>query len=211
MNNIVIFYEPGAGGDFLTALLSYSPDIFGDDVLVDFHDNGRIKARGNVLVSPIDDYEYDDSNVSIEEMMSQQNFKVVLSKVHPYLDKNIDNFKYKLNTRYSNSKKIMLHRSPKFCFLNDQYKNAKNPILENIEKSIENYNDEWYKNYESIKINTDIMDVHFDDIITNPIRTILSISTYCNIDPNISEKFKDTYKTYISNQKYIEDVKRFWT
>lgn len=212
MKNIVLCYEPGAGGDFLATLLSYSHDIFGDDTIVEHHHNGRIKARGLVKISLIDDYEYSDNSAeTIAEMMTKQNFNVTISKVHPYLLTNTSNFLDKMNTIYSNSTKIMLHRNPKMCFLNDQIKNAKNPILSNIEKSIKHYTSDWYDEYEKIKINTDIIDIQFEDLISNPIRTIASICEYADIRPNISNGIVDTYKKYVSNQTYIEDVKRFWT
>ena len=212
MKTIVLFYEPGAGGDFLATLLSYSHDIFGsDNVFVEFHPNGRIKSRGAVLISPVDDYEYYDDSSTINDLICEQNFKVILSKVHPYLKSESESFMHKLNNRYSNCAKIMLHRKPDLCFLNDQFKNSDNPILDNIEKSIEHYDDEWYSLYEKIKINTDIIDIQFEDILTNPIRTLASICEYANIRPNITNELIETYKTYVSNQKYIEDVKRFWT
>ena len=93
----------------------------------------------------------------------------------------------------------------------DKPKNVKNPILSNIEKSIKYYTSDWYDEYEKIKINTDIIDIQFEDLISNPIRTIASICEYADIRPNISNGIVDTYKKYISNQTYIEDVKRFWT
>ena len=45
MKNIVLCYEPGAGGDFLATLLSYSNDIFGDNAIIEHHSSGRIKTR----------------------------------------------------------------------------------------------------------------------------------------------------------------------
>jgi hypothetical protein len=212
MKNIVLCYEPGAGGDFLATLLSYSNDIFGDNAIIEHHSSGRIKTRGLVEISLIDDYEYfDNTTNTISEMMTLQNFNATISKVHPYLLKNTPEFLDKINTVYSNSTKIMLHRDPKLCFLNDQIKNAENPILNNIEKSLEYYTNDWYTCYEKIKINTDIIDIQFEDLISNPIRTIASVCEYANIRPNISDNFIETYKKYISNQTYIETVKRFWT
>lgn len=211
MKNIVLCYEPGAGGDFLATLLSYSYDIFGDNVVVDFHSNGRIKATANLSISNIDDYEYPHNSDTLSDLMCSQNFNTVISKVHPYITRDVTSFQDKVRDRYTNSIKVMLHRNPELCYLNDQYKNAEVPMIKNIENLIEHYNDEWYSLYETIKINTDIIDVHFEDILTNPIRTIANICTYADIRPNISDELIETYKTYVSNQKYIEDVKRFWT
>lgn len=210
MKNIVLCYEPGAGGDFLATLLSYSYDIFGDNVVVDFHSNGRIKSSGSLYISHIDDYEYTHNFDTLSDLMCYQNFNTILSKVHPYITRDVSAFEYKLNDRYANSIKIMLHRNPKICYLNDQFKNADVPMVKSSENLIEHYNDEWYSLYNKIKINTDIIDIQFEDILTSPIRTLASICEYADIRPNISNGLINTYKKYVSNQMYIEDVKRFW-
>ena len=38
-----------------------------------------------------------------------------------------------------------------------------------------------------IKINTDIIDIQFEDILTNPIRTLVSICEYANIRPKYNQ------------------------
>ena len=55
-------YEPGAGGDFLTALLSVDPKINGSNSEIEYHTNGRIKAtktKTSVYVNKtFNDYEF---------------------------------------------------------------------------------------------------------------------------------------------------------
>ena len=63
---ILLMYEPGAGGDFLTSMLSMSDSIYGNGAQIEFINDGRIKARQNEKIGlqlfdtslVFDDYEF---------------------------------------------------------------------------------------------------------------------------------------------------------
>ena len=106
---IGVFYEPGAGGDFFITLLSLGLNIFEEPEIL-YYDDGRIKVRGKSMLDVVDDYEYTDDDCSLEELFLKQNFDRYISKCHPYLPEQKDEFVRKLETRYKDTYNIMLHR-----------------------------------------------------------------------------------------------------
>ena len=227
-NTLLIMYEPGAGGDFIAAMLSVDPKINGSSSRIEFHPNGRIKAvkeKRNVFVNNIiNDYEF-YQNESLFDNLKTQIIEDVLgdivtsqgkfiSKLHPYFNDttNLPRLIEHINHNYKNSSKIMLLRDRDFCMQNHVAKN--DGVTDFIY-----YNDEWYDMYEELRSNhNDIVSVKFSDMLTNPIHTmrkIYHIMGYreSEITHNFSinnDKLKYIYNTYIDNQTNLENVKRYW-
>ena len=69
-----------------------------------------------------------------------------------------------------------------------------------------------------METHSNILVIKFEDILKNPIYTLTKI--YKHMDYNDSqitynfkinkEKIKSIYIEYLKNQKYLEDVKRYW-
>lgn len=207
---IGVFYEPGAGGDFFITLLSLGLGIFEEPEILYF-DDGRIKIKGKRLLDVVDDYEYTDDDCSIEQLFLKQNFDIYVSKCHPYLPMQQEKFKEKLESRYKNTYNIMLHRSPKYTYLNDNLKNL-DEIVEDDESKYVYYNDYWNEVYKKSVINTDIIDVYFEDLISNPVRVLSRIIQYTKMDKSISnsKEIIKVYKNYCEKQKFLEPVERYW-
>ena len=70
------------------------------------------------MLDVVDDYEYTDDDCSLEELFLKQSFDRYISKCHPYLPEQKDNFVKKLETRYKDTYNIMLHRDPTYAYLN---------------------------------------------------------------------------------------------
>lgn len=228
-NTLLLMYEPGAGGDFLTALLSVDPKINGSESSIDFHDNGRIKAtktKTSVYVNKtVNDYEFYDGDNYFELLKSQlindllsdlvTSKSKYISKVHPYFNDptNLEKLSSYIENNYRNSAKVMLTRQRDICIQNHISKNC-------INENEIYYNDEWYGMYDKLKSKyDDIVTISFENLITNPIHTLKKIYTIMGyseseITHNFSineERIKDIYVTYMNNQTNIEHVERYWT
>ena len=227
-NTLLLMYEPGAGGDFVAALLSVDPKINGTSSKIEFHQNGRIKAvkeKRNLFVNNvIDDYEFYQNEPFFDNVKTQliedvlgdivASYGKFISKLHPYFNDrtNLPRLIEHINHNYKNSSKIMLLRDRDTCMLNHIAKN--NTMADEIY-----YNNEWYDMYEELRSNhTDILSVKFSDILTNPIHTLSKIYhimgyTESEITHNFSinnDKLKYIYNTYIDNQTNLENVERYW-
>ena len=207
---IGVFYEPGAGGDFFITLLSLGLNIFEEPEILYF-DDGRIKVRGKSMLDVVDDYEYTDDDCSLEELFLKQNFDRYISKCHPYLPEQKDEFVKKLETRYKDTYNIMLHRDPTYTYLNYNLKNL-DCIVEDDKNKHLYYTEEWNEVYKNLVINTNIIDMHFDELIKNPIRTITRVIQYTNIDKSIgnTKEIIKVYKHYCDKQRFLEPIERYW-
>ena len=227
-NTLLMMYEPGAGGDFIVAMLSVDPKINGTGSNIEFHENGRIKAvkeKRNVHVNNIiNDYEFYQNKTFFDNVKTQivedvlgdivTSYGKFISKLHPYFNDrtNLPRLIEHINHNYKNSSKIMLLRDRDFCMQNHVTKN-------NIMADEIYYNDEWYNMYEELRRNhNDIISVKFSDMIKNPIITMRKIYhimgyTENEISHNFSinnDELKYIYNTYIDNQINLENVERYW-
>ena len=207
---IGVFYEPGAGGDFFITLLSLGLNIFEDPELL-YYDDGRIKIRGKSMLDVVDDYEYTDDDCSLQELFLKQNFDRFISKCHPYLPEHKDEFAKKLEIRYNNTYNIMLHRNPTYTYLNYNLKNIDRIVEDDKSKHVW-YTDHWNEVYKKSVINTNIIDIHFDELIRSPIRTITRVIQYTGIDKSIAntKKIKEVYIHYCYKQRFLEPIERYW-
>lgn len=228
-NTLLLMYEPGAAGDFVTALLSVDPRINGSEAAIEFHENGRIKAikekRKIYINNTINDYEFYNSESYFDRVKEQILTDVLsdivtshgkfISKVHPYFNdrKNLERLSDYISQNYSTSPKIMILRDRDICIKNHLIKNDGYP--DDIY-----YNDEWYEMFSKLKEkHNDIVTIKFEDMISKPVQTMKKIYyimgyTEYDIAHNFSintNKIKYIYNTYLNNQKVIEPVKRYWT
>lgn len=228
-NTLLLMYEPGAGGDFVTAMLSVDPKINGSESNVEFHKNGRIKAvkqkRSLYVNNTINDYEFYSGKSYIEILKEQiltdaltdivTSHGKFISKVHPYFNDgtNLEKLKKYINANYKNSSKIMILRNRETCMKNHQMKN-------NVYEEEIYYNSEWYEMYEDLKTeHPDIISINFCDMLKQPIHTMKKIYHVMGykeseITHNFSintDKIKYIYNTYIDNQNNLEPFERYWT
>lgn len=227
-HTLLLMYEPGAGGDFLTALLSVDPKIHGTDSNIDYHDNGRIKAKETVhsieISKIVNDYEFYENkpytDLLCDQLMLNALNAVVstnskyISKLHPYLntDKNLIKLSNHIVENYQRSSKVMLVR--------DHVTTAKNHKQKNGNNTAEmSYGSHWKQRFDALQSYIpDIYVIKFSDVITDPIRSmkkIYHIMGYSQnqIDHNFSintETIKHVYTTYMKNQQNLEHVKRYW-
>ena len=227
-NTLVLMYEPGAGGDFLTALLSIDPKINGTNSEIDFFSNGRIKAtktKASVYVNKtVNDYEFYDNGSYFEKLKTQlvtdlfsdlvTSKSKFISKIHPYFNDivNLERLQDCIQKNYKSSSKIMLVRDRDIAMSNHIYKN------EILEGEIY-YSEQWYEMYNTLRAkHADIHTIRFEDLIRRPLYTLKKIYTIMGyseseIEHNFSineERLKDIYVTYIKNQNNIEPVERYW-
>lgn len=228
-NTLALMYEPGAGGDFLTALLSIDPKISGTDSEIDFFSNGRIKAtktKATVYVNKtVNDYEFYTGEDYFEKLKTQlitdlftdlvTSKSKFISKIHPYFNdtSNLEKLQYCIEKNYKNSSKIMLVRDRDISMNNHMHKNE-------IKAGEIYYSEEWYEMYNILRIRfPDIHTIRFEDVIRQPLHTLKKIYTIMGyseseIGYNFSineERIKDVYTTYMKNQNKIEPVERYWT
>jgi len=228
-NTLVLMYEPGAGGDFVAALLSVDPKLNGTNSEIEYHTNGRIKAtktKTSVYVNKtINDYEFYNGDNYFDILKSQlindllsdlvTSKSKYISKLHPYFNDptNLEKLSSYIENNYKNSAKIMLLRDREFSMKNHINKNQ-------IDENEIYYNKQWYDIYSTLKENhSDILSIKFSEVIKNPIHTLKKIYTIMGyseseITHNFSineERIKDIYVTYMNNQKNIEPVERYWT
>ena len=119
-----------------------------------------------------------------------------------------DEFVRKLETRYKDTYNIMLHRDPTYAYLNYNLKNL-DCIVEDDKNEHLYYTEEWNEVYKKV-INTNIIDIHFDELIKNPIRTITRVIQYTNIDKSIgnTKEIIKVYKHYCDKQRFLENVSK---
>lgn len=228
---ILLMYEPGAGGDFLTTLLSHSPDIYGNSS-IDYHDNGRIKVNSNELCDVFqfdykiekvfDDYKFFENRNMIEILLNLKNLYEAnisnwidneetneyryISKLHPYIyqygNDIVEKLNNVLNSRYKYSKKILLTRETDICIDNHLLKNDS----DGNDIKVDMYSDEWFDIFNKVET-SDILHVSFRELITHPKRTLNRIASYANLQTPIqNEEVFKVIEKYMKKQKHIEKV-----
>ena len=224
---ILIMYEPGAGGDFLTTLLSFSDSIYGKDVNVKYFPNGRIKTlpvrnydyQFETIFNDYEFFKYDNileliyNNLNL--MIEQENNRkdaIYISKLHPYIFKYgkgiLEKLDRTLRTRYKNSKKILLTRGTYYCHENHRIKNTNNTKRMDVNIKIDMYSDEWFDIFNMLPNSDDIHKVEFLNILDNPLNTLNTISELTNIVTPVKyrKKIYDVIKEYRQHQQSIETI-----
>ena len=227
---ILLMYEPGAGGDFLTSMLSISDSIYGNGAQIEFINDGRIKARQNEKIglqlfdTPLvfDDYEFYNKDSFFEVMFNLDDLieqaksdkRFFISKLHPYLDSKgesvVDKLKNNLEVKYKYSKKILLKRNTTICMRNHILKNA--PDVESVPYETEPYSKDWFDLYNKVTSGIDTLIVDFEELVSDPEKLVNKISGYVGMtSPTCNLQFmKETYVKYFSKQRYVENVERYW-